>query len=148
MEKNKVTPIKRRTVRHRHSLIIYLDEERMKLYFWNLVIRVDSINRLFGQVNLFVRKHRLHAQTNGKLVILTEMISPPAYLTKVVSDILTPLGMEYGEDYLLVMEEPLRGVGDRYSPYIEEELPATRQYDWISSFLDFNGCFVWLIDSG
>ena len=143
MEKKKVTPIKRRTKRHRYSSIVYLDEDRMKLCFWNLVIRVDSINRYFGRVNLFVRKYRLHARTNGKLLIVSEMISPPAYLTKVVSDILTPIGMEYGEDYLLVMEEPIRGVGNRYSPYIEKEIPATRQYDWICSVLDFNGCFVW-----
>jgi hypothetical protein len=62
----------------------------------------------------------------------------------VISKVLTPLGMEFGEDYLIGIEEPIRGVGDRYSPYIEKEIPATRQYDWISSVLDFNGCFIWL----
>lgn len=74
------------------------------------------------------------------------MISPPGNLGDIISQVLTPLGVEYGEDYLLVMEEPIRGVGDRYSPYIEKEIPATRQYDWIGSIQDFNGCFVWMND--
>jgi hypothetical protein len=115
----------------------------MRIRFWNLVVRVDSINRLFGQVKLFVRKHKLQTTTNGKLLIVTEMISPPGYLLGVIMDILTPLGMFYGEDYALVMEASVRDNDESYSSFIEQELPITTGLDWLSSSLDFNGCYVW-----
>lgn len=147
MNKRKITPIKRRTTRHKHSSVTYLDEEWIKLHFWNLVVRVDSINRLFGPVNLFVRAYKLHVRTNVKLLIISEMISPPGHLAEIISMVLTPLRMNVSQDYILIMEEPLRGVGDRYSPYIEFELPVTRELDWVQSILDFNGCFVWFNSS-
>ena len=92
MKKKTFSPIHKRTKRHRHSTIVYMDDERLRIVFYSLVIRGSSINDRYGPIKDFVRKNRLHGVTNGKLVILSEMISPGSYLIDLASSLLPEIG--------------------------------------------------------
>jgi len=63
----------------KHFRVDYIDTEWIKVSFSSLVIRADSINRIFGSANSFIRDHKLFAKTNGKLVVLSEMMEPPPW---------------------------------------------------------------------
>ena len=56
-----------------------------------------------------------------------------------------PLGMTAKEDFVLIMEEPVRCMGDRLSPFLGKELHDTIQNNWLESELDYKGSYIWLI---
>ena len=100
----KIVPIRRRTKRHRHSTITYFDKELLPIKFYALIIRVDSVNKCYGSLKEFIRKNHLHGTTNGKILILSEMISPGSYLINLGRQLLPSLGMDYEIDYFFVVE--------------------------------------------
>ena len=85
--------------------ITYKDSEKLKLVFSGLIIRVDSINRYFGKLRTFLDSHVNYGVTNGKLLLMLEMNSPPHYLIEFSENVLIPLGLKEKEDFIFAEEE-------------------------------------------
>ena len=142
MEKCNVVPIRKRTKKHRHSSIVYLDQEKLRIVFCSLVIRVKSVNEFYGTLKDFVRVNKLHAKTNGKILIMSEMFFPPIYLTDIHRFLLEPMGLKYGRDFLLILEKPC-GNKDRTDSSFNIQMRETKESNWLKSIETNAGCFVW-----
>ena len=144
MSKKSVRPIRKRTLRHKHTSITYIDDDWLPLRFSSLVIRASSINERYGSIKEFIRRNQFHCVTNGELVIMSEMMAPPIFLEQVVVAILEPLGFLAKKDFVLLEERLARGVGDRESLFVGKEVPETLDLTWLESLLTYEGMFVWL----
>lgn len=121
----------------------YIDNEEMPIVFSSLIINVASINKKYGALNEFMAKFDLSGQTNGKLLIVAEMTSPPFHLINIVETQLHPLGFTKKQDYVFAAEELIHGVGDSYTPYLNQPHPACENISWLGSVIKTDGNFVW-----
>jgi hypothetical protein len=142
--KQKTSHIRKRTKRHRHSTLVYLDDEKLRITFFSLIIRVSSINSTHGTLKDFVRENRLHGVTNGKLLILSEMISPGSYLIELSRKLLPKKGTKERIDFVMVQEQLVQGVGGRVSELVDEEIPECKDIPWLGSKITLNGNYVWI----
>lgn len=79
----------------------YLDYDILKVAFYSVVIRIDSINRLVpGGTREFVRLKGIGGVTNGRLLIMSEMRDNPLQLDHVITNILRSKGFEPLRDYV------------------------------------------------
>jgi hypothetical protein len=140
---DKVVPIKKRTKKHKHSSVTYLDQERLRIVFFSIVVKVQSINQVYGPLKDFVRRHKLHGVTNGRVLVISEMMIPGAYLLNLAESILKPIGLGYGKDFVFVVEQPLQGV-EGTNELLGYEIPECRDIPWLGSIISKQGNFVWL----
>lgn len=142
---NKVIPIRKRTKHHKHSTCVYLDDERLRITFFALVIRVSSINDRYGTVKDFVRRNRLHGVTNGKILVISEMLAPGSFLIDLSRKLLPQIGMLYRRDFIILQERLIRGYGKRMDEFLNKEIPECRGVDWLGSEITYKGNYVWLM---
>jgi hypothetical protein len=91
----------------------------------------------------FYDEHAKFGVTNGEILIIQEMNSPPHYLIEYAKNVLVPLGLKEKEDYLFAEEELIYGVGYEPSPLLNKPHPACEQISWLSSIITLEGNFVW-----
>ena len=84
--------------------------------------------------------------TNGKLVQIFEMRSPPDELEHLIVHKLYPLGFEYKKDLIILEEQLIYGVGDRITPLIKQPIPGSIEIEWLDSIISMNGNFVWWVE--
>ena len=80
----------------------------VSVVFTTLVIRVDSIKKVYGDFEEFVDKNNLWGQTNNKLYVLAEMNYPAYHLNKIMENTLIPLGLKEGIDYCYLSEQMIQ----------------------------------------
>lgn len=142
--KKTFSPITNKTEYQSNSNIVYVDDERLRIVFFSLVIRVSSINNNYGSVTEFVTANNLHGVTNGKLLVLSEMMSPGYKLINLAESLLTKIGMLYGEDYIFLEEQLVYGAGGRVSELLNKEIPECQEISWLGSVITIHGNLIWL----
>ncbi|WP_313115156.1 hypothetical protein [Aequorivita sediminis] len=115
----------------------------MPIVFSSLIINVASVNKKFGTLKDFISNFDLNGQTNGKLLILAEMASPPYNLLQIVENQLCPLGFVNKRDYVFADEELIHGAEDISTPYLNQAHPACKNIPWLGSLIKADGNFVW-----
>lgn len=121
----------------------FVNEDRLLVVHFCLFINVSSINEKLGiTVDDFVENYKLWGVTNGKLLIIADMIHPSEGLEMIVSDVLLPNGFERGPDWEYTYER------DTYnapydSGYLFKEIPELEDLDWVDSALLEDGNWVW-----
>lgn len=124
----------------------FLDNDQMPIVFSSLIINVASVNKKFGTLKDFITKFDLNGQTNGKLLVVAEMVSPPYNLIQIVENRLCPLGFVNKRDYVFADEELIHGAGDTNSPYLNQPHPTCKNIPWLGSLINADGNFVWYKD--
>jgi hypothetical protein len=86
--------------------IKYFDSERLEVQFSSCFFRVDRILALVESLEQFQTIIDRPIFTNGKLVQISEMRSPPGDLKELIVHKLYPLEFEYKKD-LIILEEQM-----------------------------------------
>lgn len=128
------------------EVLEYLDRERIKISFSNLIIRVSSINTYYGQLADFVKETGLFGVTNGKIYLMSEMMEPPYGLYNLVDQHLLPLGLEEGKDYIFVNEQMPRDLEGSLNPHLNQSHPDLENISWLDSIITIEGNYVWYVE--
>jgi hypothetical protein len=121
----------------------FLNQERLKIVHTCLIIRVQSINEIFGiSVRDFVEKFNLWGVSNGKILLMADMMYPSEELGRVVSDILDVNGFIREIDWAVSYErncyyEPYE------SGYLFKEIPELEEITWLESIMLEDGNWIW-----
>lgn len=119
-----------------------------RISFATLVIRVDSINISFKNIEDFENKYKIGGITNGELYCVAEMMFPPAFLHKIVFEILEPNGLKQANDFVVLYEQLISSNhhNDSHS-LIYQKHPWCSEINWLGSVLTTNGNWIWFIDN-
>ena len=124
--------------------IEYNDSDILKLVFSTLVIKVSSIVKKFDSVKEFADRYNFYAETNGTLLIKSEMCSPPFRLEAFSVDVLVANGLKPKEDFVFLEEMLTRSVNWGFSEYINKPHPHCKDIDWLQSIIILDkGNFIW-----
>jgi len=81
--------------------IEYVDTDIMKVNFYNIIIRIDSIIKLIpGGLKEFLKYKNVYGATNGRLLIMMEMQSFPRVINDLYTEILKPNGFKDKLDFV------------------------------------------------
>lgn len=122
-----------------------MDSEELSLPFISLVINVEAINQNIGLILDLSNENNLYGATNGKLLLVADMIYPSEALNS-LSNLLEKYGIEFGKDYLLLEQQLTQGitrVQERYPSPIGQQIPGTENCTWIDSEIREDGNWVW-----
>ena len=128
-------------------MVIYEDKDFLNPVCLTLVVRVDSINKAYGDIASFTNKYKLKGVTNGKLYCVAFMTSPSDMLDAIENEYLLSCNFKFGIDYIYFNTEPYYGVRFEINEDAYKELPYTKGLNWIKSVLLPNGNYVWFTDS-
>ena len=123
--------------------IEYLDQEKMKISFSSLIIRIEGVNKKFGSLSRFVNKFDLWGVTNGKIFILVEMMEPPYLLIEKVQNEFSQIGLKETEDFIYAFEQALHDIKGNVSPLINGPHPDCKNIFWLESQITTDGNFIW-----
>ncbi len=88
----------------------------------------------------------LGGYTNGKLLVVAQMVSPPFELIDLVATRLQPLGFLEKDDNVFADEELIRGVGYEYTPNLNKPHPDCEGVSWLGSIISKRGNLVWHLE--
>jgi hypothetical protein len=131
------------------SRIEYVDSEELSLSFISLVINVEPINQNIGLIHEFCNANNLYGATNGKLLLVADMVYPSEELNN-LSNLLEENGVAFEKDYLFLEEQLTEGVTrvkDHYPSPIGQKIPGTENCTWIASEIREDGNWVWKTES-
>jgi hypothetical protein len=126
--------------------IVYTEQEKIKVVFSTLVIRLKSLNLKYGSISKLCEEHDISGVTNGKIFAVAAMTVPSDYLYGIIWDILLPLGMVYNEDHVILYEQYIDW---NDSSFVEPgkdsagELSLCEHVEWLRSDMRLEGQFVW-----
>lgn len=83
----------------------FLDEDYLQITEPSLIIRVDSINKLYGQLSEFAQEYNLWGITNGKLIVLP--LNRESY-DDITRNCFYPLGFYELKDYMVICPDGMR----------------------------------------
>ncbi len=127
-----------------NNQVTWTKEELLSLSFSGLIIRVQSIEEKFGKFDDFIREFDLYGVTNGKLLLMIEMMQPPFELIEKVEKHLLPLGFKKEQDFIFAYELPSIEFGNKPSPHLYREHPDCKEISWLGSLIHENGNYIWL----
>ena len=93
-----------------NSNITYSDSEQLEVQFSSCFFRVDRILALVESLERFQTIIDRPIITNGKLVQIFEMRSPPDGIEHMIVHKLFPLGFEYKKDLIILEEQLIYGL--------------------------------------
>lgn len=120
---------------------------KLKIYSTTLVIHYENWIKKLGDLNVFKSIGECNLITNKEVFVINDMMSPSAELCSIIQEILLPSGLEFEQDFVLVNEQLIYGVGDRVTDLLNQKIPDLLNIDWLSSEITLNGNDVWLKDS-
>lgn len=123
--------------------IEYRDEDRINIVFSTLIINIESLNKKKILLENFGPNYNYNCVTNGKLLFFSEMNEPSIILHEIISDLLTPLDLKFGEDYVIGHEQLIYGAGNSVTPLINKGLPELQDINWLDSIITYTGNYVW-----
>lgn len=119
-----------------------------RISFATLVIRVDSINFSFKNIEDFETKYKIGGVTNDELYCVGEMMIPPAFLHKIVFEILEPNGLKQAKDFVVLYEQLISSNHHTDSDsLLYQKHPWCSEINWLGSVLTTNGNWIWFIDN-
>ena len=84
----------------------FIDDDKISVIFLSIVLRVDSINKLFpGGLKEFMKSELIHGECNGRLFTFSEMQSVPHHIQNVYEQLLEPNGFIHKKDFVLGLDE-------------------------------------------
>lgn len=128
---------------HDFEGITYVDREKLKVVFSTLIIRVDSICKYFGSLKSFLDSRCNFGVTNGKLMLMYEMNSPPHNLIEFAEDVLMPPGMRVEKDFTFANDQLVYTLVDEAPEHHIHPMPECKDIPWLGSVVSRKGCFVW-----
>ena len=119
----------------------YIDDDKISIVFLSIVIRVDSINKLYpGGLKEFIKHELIYGVCNGRLFIFSEMMSEPNHIAIVYDQLLKPNGFIKNNDFVI-------GLDERFDEKRRGKPLEWCNVRWLKSEITPNGNFVWHIDS-
>lgn len=128
--------------------LIFKERGAMLLHCTTLIIKASSINLNYGSMEKFCDEFNLNGLSNGQLFIVYDMMEPSTYFDELIEDVLTPSGMRYNIDYLILNEQITQGVIGRENSeesLINKPIPLSEHADWIGSIIKEDGQYIWLL---
>ena len=122
-------------------------EIKLEVRFSFLIIRVDSIEKLFpGGFWNFYLNGDISGKTNGVIYVNYEMMGYPAYLYEFTDRMLIPFGFVEGKDFTFGEDELFYGPAGNSNDLakINQQIPSIKNIEWINSELEYEGNFVWM----
>ena len=128
-------------------MVIYEDNEFLKVATFTLVIRVDSLNIIFRDIASFSKKYNLDGITNGKLYCLTFRDIHSNKFKKIETEILKAYPFKFGIDYIYFETELYEESADfGFNENANQELSHTKGLNWIKSILLPSGNYIGFTD--
>ena len=127
--------------------IDFRSDKKMLILYLTLVIRVSSVDKLYGSLYEFGKEFNIHGVTNGDLLLSYYMSIPNEDCERIISDVLEPNGFKEYRDYVVVVEQYTSGAGKNPDIHenLNEPLKQLKKCDWLDSILSA-GNWVWLKD--
>ena len=128
--------------------LIFKERGAMLLHCTTLIIKASSINLNYGSMEAFCNEFNVNARTNGQLFVVYDMQEPSAYFDELIEGVLTPSGMRYNIDYLILNEQIIQGVIGRENPedsLLNKPIPYSEHADWLGSIIKEDGQYIWLL---
>ena len=123
--------------------LTFLNQERLRVVHTSLIIRVESIHEKFGiPVNDFIEKFDLWGVSNGKILLIADMMDSSEALEKIVNEVLTPHHFERKKDWETTYERDCYTLPYE-SGYLFKEIPELEGMKWIDSILLEDGNWIW-----
>jgi hypothetical protein len=127
-------------------MLYYSDLDLVKPVFSTLVINVSSIVEKFQSLENFVTKYDYGGETNGKLLVRSEMSMPAIHLKNFAEEELIPKGLVPNKDFVFV-NEMLTGSSHGGPDYVIHcEHPDCININWLQSIIMKQGNFLWYSD--
>jgi hypothetical protein len=121
----------------------YVDAELLRIRFSSLIINASSLDENKTSIKDFIQDNNINCQTNGKIIVMSEMMSRHPFLSNLAKTHLEPLGLEHYKDFIFLQEPMTMGVEGRGEPFVfDQELEKTLDVPWLSSIVTRQGCFV------
>lgn len=120
---------------------------KLKIHCSTLIIHYQNWINTLGDLNMFKSISECDLITNKEIILISDMMSPSAELSSIIQEILLPSGLKFEQDFVLVNEQLIYGVGDRVTDLLNQDIPDLLDIDWLSSEITLNGNEVWLKDS-
>ena len=121
--------------------------QKLKIHCSTLIIHYQNLINTLGDLNMFKSISECNLITNKEIILISDMMSPSAELSSIIQEILLPSGLKFEQDFVLVNEQLIYGVGDRVTDLLNHDIPDLLDIDWLSSEITLNGNDVWLKDS-
>lgn len=127
-----------------HHSITYVEEDRIAIRFWTLVIHLPSLNRDIGLLRDFAGLHRCWGETNGRIWWMVEENAPPHTLYQIIDEFLKPHGMRNYIDYTIFQELNLYKPKEQYPDILNKPIAGLERVPWLDSWIDSDGKqWVW-----
>lgn len=120
---------------------------KLQIHCTTLVIHYENLIKKFIDLIYFKTIAECNLITNNEVVLISDMMSPSEELSRIIQEILLPCGLQLEQDFVLVNEQLIYGVGDRITPLINQGIPDLKDVYWLKSEITLEGNFVWLNDS-
>jgi len=120
---------------------------KLKIHCSTLVIHYQNWINTLGDLNMFKSISECNLITNKEIILISDMMRPSAELSSIIQEILLPSGLKFEQDFVLVNEQLIYGVGDRVTDLLNHDIPDLLDIDWLYSEITLNGNDVWLKDS-
>jgi hypothetical protein len=124
--------------------ITWCAPERIPVRFCMLVIRLDRVVDVAGSLSSLGIGLRLPGASNGRLWWIVDMMIPSDYLEGYVDEVLIPLGMQEGRDFVFLIEKYFRHLDNALAHLAGHPLPALADVDWLDSIIEADGQqYIW-----
>lgn len=121
----------------------YIPQPALHFVFFCLVIRIDSVLRIHGDLPSFVEEHMPRGSVNKQLLIMSSMSCPGPEIGGLIVDVLGPKGYITNEDYAVIQEDPpMRHVEGR-TRYVSLPNMSCKDVPWLGSVVTDGGNFIW-----
>jgi hypothetical protein len=120
---------------------------RLKVHFCSLVMNFKSIAGNIEGLRELQQLVKCNFVTNQELIVTHEMLAPSDYLESIIVEYLLPRGFKWSDDFIILNEPILFGVGDKVASFMNQGFPELENIEWLESLITENGSFVWCRDS-
>lgn len=122
-------------------VIKFVEDRMIRLEFCSLIIRVSSIRKHFSDVDDFFSEHGRFGISNGEILLMKEMNSPPHFLIEYAQNVLSPLGFKEKEDFIFA-EEIMYCENEKDSNKPVPH-PSCEGISWLTISITPSGNFAW-----
>jgi hypothetical protein len=127
--------------------IIITQAPKLKILGSSLIMNYRSVAGCINNLKEFHRKAKCNLITNEELIITHDMMISSEKLELIIEEVLLPMSLKWGEDFIIAEEQMLIGVEDKVTPLLNQELPGLKNLQWLNSEITRDGNLVWSRES-
>ena len=117
-------------------MITFTRAPKLKIHSSTLVIHYQNWINILGDLNMFKSILEYNLITNKEVILISDMMSPSAELSRIIQEFLLPSGLKFEQDFVLVNEQLIYGVGDRVTDLLNQKIPDLLDIYNTSQLLD------------